>query len=72
MASPKFFEIQKLSPLEHYSSDLCTVPANLCGVPHATVNAGFLNEMPVGLMLVGNHLQESKVLSAASMLEGLK
>jgi len=70
--APKFSEIEKLTPLEHYSADLCTVPANLCAMPHATVNAGFLKDLPVGLMLTANHLQESKVLSAAAMMEALK
>lgn len=72
MAAPKFSEIEKLSPLEHYAADLCTVPANLCGMPHATINAGLLKEMPVGLMIAGDHLQESKVLSLAAAMEAEK
>ncbi|MCR4335560.1 MAG: aspartyl/glutamyl-tRNA amidotransferase subunit A, partial [archaeon] len=42
IAAPKFKEIEKLSPLQHYQMDLCTVSPNLCGLPHATINAGFL------------------------------
>lgn len=72
VAAPKFSEIEKLAPIEHYAADLCTVPANLCGMPHATINAGFLKEMPVGLMIVGDHLQENGVLSLASALEAGK
>ncbi|VVC00078.1 Amidase [uncultured archaeon] len=72
MVAPKFREIEKLSPLEHYAADLCTVPPNVCGMPHATVNAGEVGGMPVGLMVVGNHLEDSKVLSLAAELEGLK
>lgn len=72
IAAPKFSEIEKLTPLEHYAADLCTVPANVAGVPHATINAGEIAGLPVGLMLVGNHLQDSKVLSFAAALEGLK
>lgn len=70
--SPKFSEIEKLSPLENYSMDLCTVSANLAGLPHATINAGSLKEMPVGLMLVGNHLDDSKIISIANALEATK
>ncbi len=72
IAAPKFSQIEKLTPLEHYAADLCTVPANVAGVPHATINAGEINGLPIGLMLVGNHLQDSKVLSFAQGLEGLK
>lgn len=72
MVAPKFSEIEKLSPLDHYAADLCTVPANLCGLPHATINAGELKGLPVGLMITGNHLEDSSVLSFAAELEGLK
>tara|TARA_Y100000310_G_scaffold345455_1_gene465187 strand:+ start:1173 stop:2570 length:1398 start_codon:yes stop_codon:yes gene_type:complete len=70
IVAPKFKEIEKLSPLQHYQMDLCTVSPNLCGLPHATINAGFLKELPVGLMLAGNHLEDGKVISAAKKLEG--
>lgn len=70
IVAPKFSEIEKLSPLQHYEMDQCTVSPNLCGLPHATINAGSMKEMPVGLMLVGNHLDDSKVISFASTLEG--
>ncbi len=72
MVAPKFSEIEKLSPLAHYAADLCTVSVNLAGMPHATINAGSLNEMPVGLMIAGNHLDDSRVLSLASQLEAKK
>ncbi|HZX34562.1 MAG TPA: amidase family protein [archaeon] len=72
IVAPKFSEIEKLTPLENYSMDLCTVPANLCGMPHATINAGPVDSMPAGLMVMGNHLEDSKVASFASFLEALK
>tara|TARA_Y100000310_G_scaffold342623_1_gene446628 strand:+ start:6306 stop:7739 length:1434 start_codon:yes stop_codon:yes gene_type:complete len=70
VVAPKFSEIEKLSPLQHYAMDLCTVPANLAGVPHVSVNAGFDKKMPVGLMLTADHLQEEKIVKAALAVEG--
>ena len=72
VVAPKFSEIEKLTPLESYSMDLCTVPANLCGLPHATINAGEVSGLPVGLMVVGAHLDDSRVASFAGALEALK
>lgn len=69
--APKFSEIEKMSPLENYAMDQLTVPPNLAGLPHSTINSGFLNEMPVGLMVVGTHLSEKNLISFSSFLEGL-
>ncbi|HLD59112.1 MAG TPA: amidase family protein [archaeon] len=70
--APKFSEIEKLSPIEQYAMDLCTVPANLAGLPHLSVNAGSSSGMPVGIMLTANHLQEQKIFSAGIALEAEK
>ncbi len=72
IVAPKFSEIEKLSPLEHYAADLCTVPANLAGIPHATINAGEVEGLPVGIMLAANHLQDQGVLSFAAEMEAMK
>jgi len=72
MAAPTFSQIEKLTPLQHYSADLCTVPANLCGLPHATVNAGLANGLPAGLMVCANHLDDARALSFAHALEALQ
>ena len=58
-----------MSPLQQYASDLCTVPANLAGLPHISINAGFAGKLPVGLMLSAAHLQENKLIYAAQALE---
>jgi aspartyl-tRNA(Asn)/glutamyl-tRNA(Gln) amidotransferase subunit A len=67
--APKFDEINNLTPLQNYAMDLCTVPANLAGLPHLNVNAGFLQNMPVGLMIVANHLEENKLYTLGKVLE---
>ncbi|MDD5148161.1 MAG: amidase family protein [Candidatus ainarchaeum sp.] len=70
--APKFSEIEKLSPIQQYAMDLCTVPANLAGLPHISINAGLLQKMPVGIMFTAGHLQEERLVQAASALEALK
>ncbi len=70
IVAPKFDEIEKLSPLEQYAMDLCTVPANLAGLPHASVPVGEHKNMPVGLMITADHLQEKKMVQAALAFEG--
>ena len=70
--APTFGEIKKLSPLEQYAMDLCTVPANLAGLPHASVKVGEHKGMPVGLMITADHLQEKKMVQAAKAVEELK
>lgn len=67
--APKFSEITRLKPAQQYAADLCTVPANLAGLPHLSVNAGFSEKMPVGIMFTADHLQEKKIITAGSALE---
>ncbi|XP_071495055.1 amidase-like [Diadema antillarum] len=49
-----------------------TMAANLTGHPAISVNAGFLDGLPVGLMLVGRHFEETTVLRAAQAVETLR
>ena len=51
-------------PLSMYLSDLLTVPVNLAGLPAITIPCGFDNKgLPIGLQLIGNVLQEEKILN---------
>ncbi|MFH0714730.1 MAG: amidase family protein [Candidatus Diapherotrites archaeon] len=70
--APKFKEIEKLSPLQNYLSDVCLSPCNLGGFPHVSVNAGFSKGMPVGILFTSDHLQEGKAIQAASAVEKVK
>ncbi len=72
IVAPTFREIEKLSPMQQYAMDLCTVPANLAGLPHASVPIGIHEKMPVGLMITADHLQERKMVQAALAVEGLR
>ena len=57
-------------PLSMYLSDLLTVPANLAGLPAISIPCGFDNKgLPIGLQLIGNVLEEDKILNAAHIFE---
>ena len=57
-------------PLSMYLSDLLTVPANLAGLPAISIPCGFDTKgLPIGLQLIGNVLEESKILNAANIFE---
>jgi len=45
-------------PLEMYLSDIYTVATNPAGVPALAVPCGFSKDMPVGMQLIGKHLDE--------------
>jgi aspartyl-tRNA(Asn)/glutamyl-tRNA(Gln) amidotransferase subunit A len=61
---------QELEPRESYTADLCTVSANLAGLPALSLPSGMSEEgLPVGLQLVGNHFQEETILKVAWTLE---
>jgi len=68
--APKFKEIEKLSPLQNYMADILTVGPNLAGLPHISIPIGFnKDKMPIGLMLIADHLQEEKLIQAGNKLE---
>ncbi|MBT4192071.1 MAG: Asp-tRNA(Asn)/Glu-tRNA(Gln) amidotransferase subunit GatA [Candidatus Diapherotrites archaeon] len=69
IVAPKFDAIEQLTPLQNYAMDLCTVPANLAGLPHASCNAGMSNGMPVGLMAIAPHLAETRLYSFGRIME---
>ena len=53
-------------PVANYLADIFTLPASLAGLPGMSVPVGFGQaNMPVGLQLIGNYLQESKLLNVA-------
>lgn len=69
IVSPKFVDIAMLPPAQQYKMDVLTVAPNLCGFPHLSVPCGISEGMPVGLHLIGNHLDEGRILQLASGLE---
>ncbi|MDX1434038.1 MAG: amidase, partial [Gammaproteobacteria bacterium] len=60
------FEIgAKADPLAMYLCDVYTTAINLAGLPAASIPAGFVDGLPVGLQLIGNYFQEGRILRAA-------
>ncbi len=45
-------------PLRMYLSDIYTVTANLAGIPGLSIPAGFVNELPVGIQILGPQFSE--------------
>jgi len=57
-------------PLSMYLSDLLTVPANLAGLPAISIPCGFDKKgLPIGMQLIGNVLEEDRILNAANIFE---
>ncbi len=56
-------------PITMYLNDIYTIGANLGGFPALSVPCGFVNDLPVGLHLVGHHFAESTLLRCAYAYE---
>ena len=53
-------------PVANYLADIFTLPASLAGLPGMSVPVGFgEGRMPVGMQLIGNYLQEARLLNVA-------
>ena len=61
---------KKDDPISMYLNDIFTVPVNLAGIPAISIPAGFdQNKYPLGLQLIGNTLEEQKLLNIAFAAE---
>ena len=56
-------------PLEMYLQDIFTIPANLAGLPAISFPTGFHNELPIGMQLVANKLEESVLLNSCHQFQ---
>ena len=53
-------------PMADYLADIFTLPGSLAGLPGMSIPVGFgAGHMPVGMQLIGNYLQEAKLLNVA-------
>jgi aspartyl-tRNA(Asn)/glutamyl-tRNA(Gln) amidotransferase subunit A len=52
-------------PISMYLSDIYTIAVNLAGLPGMSIPAGFVNDLPVGLQLIGDIFQEPRLLNIA-------
>ena len=69
--TPAFrFGEKTADPLQMYLTDICTISANLAGIPGMSLPCGFsAGGLPIGLQLLGNHFEEEKILQAAFAFE---
>ena len=56
-------------PISMYLEDVYTLAVNLAGLPGMSVPAGFVEERPVGLQLIGRHFDEARLLNVAHRLQ---
>jgi len=52
-------------PHSMYSSDFCTIVANIAGLPAISVPCGMANKLPVGLQIIGPRMADDRVLNLA-------
>ena len=52
-------------PVSMYLSDIYTIAVNLAGLPGMSIPAGFVNDLPVGLQLIGNVFDEARLINIA-------
>ncbi len=58
-------------PLQMYLVDIYTVSLNLSGLPGMSINCGFVDELPVGLQIIGRTFDEEMVLRVGQAYENL-
>lgn len=70
---PAFRAGEKADPLQMYLADIFTIPASLAGICAISVPCGFAAadgaRLPIGLQLIGNALDEARLLQLAHAYE---
>lgn len=70
---PAFRAGEKADPLQMYLADIFTIPASLAGICAISIPCGFAEtegaRLPIGLQLIGNALDEARLLQLAYAYE---
>ncbi|MCY0964340.1 Asp-tRNA(Asn)/Glu-tRNA(Gln) amidotransferase subunit GatA [Parathalassolituus penaei] len=62
--TPAFRAGEKTSdPVSMYLEDIFTIALNLAGLPGMSIPCGTVNNLPVGLQLIGNYFEEGRLLN---------
>ncbi|MCB0418897.1 MAG: Asp-tRNA(Asn)/Glu-tRNA(Gln) amidotransferase subunit GatA [Bdellovibrionaceae bacterium] len=68
----KFGE-KSADPIKMYTSDICTLPVSLAGLPALSVPSGLDSQgLPIGLQFIGKHFEESHLLKVAHKYEQIR
>ncbi len=61
------FKLNELidDPIAMYLSDIYTVSVNLAGLPALSIPAGNIDNLPIGMQIIGNYFKESQLLNIA-------
>lgn len=62
---PAFKLNSKKDPVSMYLNDIFTSGTNLAGLPGISVPAGFVNDLPIGMHIIGGKFAEEKLLNVA-------
>ena len=58
------------NPLEMYMSDLCTIPANLAGLPAISIPTGVTSDnLPLGVQVMSRALSDDSLLNFSEIIE---
>jgi len=56
-------------PMQMYLSDVCTLPVNIAGIPAISIPAGFADNLPIGMQIIGKPFSEETLLRIAFTYE---
>jgi aspartyl-tRNA(Asn)/glutamyl-tRNA(Gln) amidotransferase subunit A len=56
-------------PMQMYLSDICTLPLNIAGIPAISIPAGFADNLPIGMQIMGRPFSEETLLRIAFAYE---
>jgi aspartyl-tRNA(Asn)/glutamyl-tRNA(Gln) amidotransferase subunit A len=56
-------------PMQMYLSDICTLPLNIAGIPAVSIPAGFADNLPIGMQIMGKPFGEETLLRIAFAYE---
>jgi len=56
-------------PVQMYLSDLLNAPANLAGIPALSLPVGSVDNLPIGLQIIGPSFSEERIFSFAEQIE---
>jgi aspartyl-tRNA(Asn)/glutamyl-tRNA(Gln) amidotransferase subunit A len=60
---------QNNDPVTMYLEDIYTIAVNLAGLPGISIPAGLVNQLPVGLQIIGKNFSESQLLNIAHQFQ---